>query len=137
MMTGSGKIVEESVLFMTRIQNIFCRPTLQDWLIFPILLPSSFGALMIFFWLASLDWIEKNEYIFLFALWFWLIILSIILIRGIYTDDYFFIFLLDCYVTISMNYCFLFFNRNQGSKTIRKACGFYVGKIYQNFKARI
>lgn len=87
MMTGSGKIVEESILFMTRTQNIFCRPTLQDWLIFPMLLPSLFGALMIFFWLASLDWIEKNEYIFLFALWFWLIILSIILIRGIYTDD--------------------------------------------------
>lgn len=87
MMTGSGKIAEESILFITRIQNIFCRPTIQDWLIFPMLLPSSFGALLIFFWLASLDWLQKNEYIFLFALWLWLIILSIILIRGIYTDE--------------------------------------------------
>lgn len=87
MMTGSGKIVEESVLFLTRAQNIFCRPIAEDWLIFPMLLPSSFGALLIFFWLASLDWLQKNEYIFLFALWLWLIILSIILIRGIYTDE--------------------------------------------------
>jgi len=87
MMTGSGKIVEESVLFLTRIQNIFCRPIAEDWLIFPMLLPSSFGSLLIFFWLASLDWLEKNEYIFLFVLWLWLIVLSIILIRGIYKDE--------------------------------------------------
>ena len=87
MMTGSSKIVEESVLFLTRAQNIFCRPIAEDWLIFLMLLPSSFGALLIFFWLASLDWLQKNEYMFLFALWLWLIILSIFLIKGIYKDE--------------------------------------------------
>jgi high-affinity K+ transport system ATPase subunit B len=87
MTTGSWRNIEDAMLFLTRIKNIFCRPNPEELLVLPVLLLLTSGVVMIFFWIVSFSLLEQNEYIFLFALWLWLILLSIILIKRIYVSE--------------------------------------------------
>lgn len=87
LITGSGNVAEEGMIFLTRIKNLFCRPTSQDMLVLPVLLLLILGIVHIAMWIISLSALSHNETIFLFVVWLWLILLSIFLIRGIYIDE--------------------------------------------------
>ncbi len=85
-MTGSGNIAEEGMLFLTRTRNLFCRPTSRDILVLPVLLLLILWIFTITLLIISLSDVSKKEIVFMLILWLWLILLSIIIIRRIYTD---------------------------------------------------
>ena len=71
MVTGMGNITKEGMLFLTRIKNIFCRPTSQDIIVLPVLLLLTLGILHIVTCLIFLSELLYKEIGFVCFIWLW------------------------------------------------------------------